>query len=215
MFTLMGVLLSLTRPISLALVAALALLLILDPHLRDNARKRWVAYSACTVIVVASVGIWPLIAWLSTGEPKAYTLTQGAWLANGGELGLWGTWLVAPIYHGDFTLGFFSLSIVAVCLLPLLRPASRLWGSELRAWTVAYPLVMLISTRPSSSAFRYLLLTITPFWPLPELWNPSAQTVQKVARVLMPSLLISFFLYLQWVWLSEIYVVTREPQYHP
>lgn len=112
----------------------------------------WLALWACACAL-----LWPLIAWLVTGEPRAYTDTETAWrgtglvvvepwLALGGRLlgQGWG-WLLLLAVAGGF--GLVMTSRVVRAVLPL----------GVRVWAIAYGVYLLLFLHPQSSTFRMLL----------------------------------------------------------
>lgn len=157
----------LTRPAGVPFAAALGLtwfirswLALRDPgrgpglgHLsRLFDRWFWLALWACACAL-----LWPLIAWLATGELRAYTDTETAWrgidlvvvepwLALGGQfLGQGWGWLLLLAVAGGF--GLVVTSRVVRAVLPL----------GVRVWVIAYGAYLLLFLHPQSSTFRLLL----------------------------------------------------------
>lgn len=112
----------------------------------------WLALWACACAL-----LWPLIAWLTTGELRAYTDTETAWrgtdlvvvepwLALGGQfLGEGWGWLLLLAVAGGFGLVVTSRAVRAI--LPL----------GVQIWVIAYGVYLLLVLHPQSSTFRMLL----------------------------------------------------------
>jgi hypothetical protein len=171
------VLMSLTRPSGLAF----ALLLLLHAVHRFVTRGRdpfpgreRVGVMVTGVTSAAAGAAWPIIAWVATGSPTAYTDTEVAWRAayighehlvpftpwfQGAEwwLGWWG--VPAP---WNLPLGIVVvLGIVVLFGALLLSPWARRLGVDLGFWLVSYAVYLLAVFFPQSSTFR-LLVPLAP-----------------------------------------------------
>ena len=162
--------LSLTRAVVLPLALVLAVQWVLRwrrTRTEPFPQTERLALGAVALFAAASAGFWPTVAAIATGEPRAFTMTQAAWSANQGAQGLWGNWLVAAAY-GATEVALLSAIALGLVLYSATRPGARRWGTELRAWSIAYPIYLLVATRPTPSALRYFMLAIGPLWLLPE-----------------------------------------------
>lgn len=160
----------LTRPAGLpfALLVAVHLLLRWWENARtgvtDGARFPWSERVRGLILLVVSTAggwAWPVLAWLATGESRAYTDTETAW--RGGDLVLFapwadtGRWLFGPVFGPIVAL---LLGVVVVLGL-VSRPVRRL-GTDLQGWCLCYALYLAAVLHPQTSTFRLLL----PLFPL-------------------------------------------------
>lgn len=150
----------------------------------------------------ASFGLWPLITGLVTGDLNAYLKTQDAW-AGWSKYG-GASWLVQAFQFHFVEVVIGTVAIVAIAGWIALRRASAVWGLELRAWTAAYPLYIIAAVRPSSSIFRFLLLTVTPWWPAP---NLSERVRSTRARLGVVAATVIIGLVLQYFWIRACFVI--------
>jgi hypothetical protein len=143
----------------LAIVALVAVFLRWRRRREDpiTAREGWSALAALGACGAAGL-IWPTIAGVVVGSPRAYTDTMGAW-SVGGSVRLLRPWLE---YVGEpwnaLKVAMALMLIVAMTVGPW---ASGL-GAELRTWTLAYTAYLILVDAPSTSLFRHLL----PLFPL-------------------------------------------------
>ncbi|WP_139306660.1 hypothetical protein [Nocardioides exalbidus] len=198
-----GLLLSLTRPVTLALAAACgALWVVLWWRRRTEpfpVRDR-IGLAAATVAVAASFLVWPTVAGVVTGEGDAYRLTQAAWVT--GTEG-WTTWL-----SGTAGLGASAATVLGVVVLVfvgwfVLRRDAAAWPLEGRLWAGLYTLYILAATRPTASVVRYLALAAFPSWPLPEVSQRCRTTRSRIA--LAVPVVVACCL-AQWLWTSLVWV---------
>jgi hypothetical protein len=198
------VLLAFTRPLGVAFAFALVLHGI---HRLRTARTDPFpgAERVRVALVVAAAGAsalaWPAIAWIRTGSPTAYTDTELAWRA-----GYTGYRHLIPFeawFDGaEFWIGG-PLGVVAVVLVvaasaaPLLLPAVRALGPDLRIWVLAYGVYLLAVFFPQSSLFRLLL----PMIPLAGALALPRSRAYRVALVLVA-------VALQWVWIDVLWRMT-------
>jgi hypothetical protein len=209
-----GLALSLTRPI----VPALALVVLLHGVSRWNNRRTDPFARRDQVKVLLSAGsiglsflLWPAIAGWVTGEPNAYLMTQHAWTPGTHS---WPSWL-AVVAQGAATIGqggggsvaqvdlFLVPAVVGAWLCVVWRRPAGLFGAELRSWALAYPAYLLVSTRPTTSVFRYAMLALVLWWPLPEL-SVAARSLR--ARVVLTSFVVLFGLASQVEWMRSFFV---------
>lgn len=205
-FAVFTLLISVTRPMSLPLALVCGVIWIVRWRCRNEepfgVRER-VALAAAGTWAAASFVIWPGIVGLRTGVIDAYFQTQNAWAEADGQHG-YRSWIQQAL-HGQSLLAVGVVAGVGVLIAAMvLQRAARLWGLELRTWTWAYPLYILGTARPTTSIFRYLLLTITPLWPVPGV----SERVRSVrARVGLVALVVALGLVGQGLWLSAYFVI--------
>ena len=168
-FLVSAVALSLTRPIVLPLAAVAAIHWYVrwrrrgpDPfHRADQIRVGLV-----TVLTAASFLVWPAVAAISTGRRDAYLVTQRAWLSS--DINGWPNWILV-LWNGSAPALIVLMPVaIAGLVFLVLRRRAKAWGLELRIWALAYPLYLLGSTTPTTSIFRYAMLSVVPWWPIPE-----------------------------------------------
>jgi hypothetical protein len=165
----LAVALSLTRPVVLPLCVPVAIHGWLRWRGRDHdpfPRREAATVAGVAVLTAASFGLWPAVAALVTGRADAYFVTAQAWLPAG-QHG-WPSW-PASLLTGQ-QVRFAAVGVAGLLLVAAvpLRRATRLWGPELRTWAVAYPLYLLLATRPTTSIVRYAMLAAVPWWPWPD-----------------------------------------------
>lgn len=155
---------------------------------RIPVRQRWGAVGLLLLSVLAAFA-WPLIAWLVTGDLRAYTETETVW--RGGPLVLFQPWfdtgvqLLGPVFG---VLAPFGLVIAAA--LYLNSAAVRKIGLDLRLWCLCYFGYLLAVLHPQTSTFRLLL----PLFPL-----ALAAAFISRSRAFRGAVLVLFLL-LQIVW---------------
>jgi hypothetical protein len=200
------VMLALTRPVALAFAPVVVVHGIsryrrrsVDPFARLE--RVWVL--ALAFLSVAVTGLWPAIAAVATGDPRAYTRTMSAWRLTD-KLSILTEWPAFAWEQGG-SLGLATLLvIIALVLVIVLRGASA-WGPEVRAWAGFYPLYVLLATTPGTSSFRHLFLAFPLVWPFPDEVNTAADRRRRIALV---AFLAIVGLLLQWFWVSQFLVVT-------
>jgi hypothetical protein len=197
-----GVLLALTRPIVLpfALIVALHWLLRWRTRARDPfpTRDRYqVAALACGLGL--SFGIWPITAWIVTGQRNAYLSSVGAW--SWGQSG-YSSWLTR-VLTGDWVVVALLVAAVGAQTFFLMRSqARRLWAPELRTWSFSYAAYLLVATRPNSSMLRHVIMVVIPWWPFPEIGERVQSRREKVLLALLVGGLglASQFIWVRWFW---------------
>ncbi|UWX96386.1 hypothetical protein N2K95_12025 [Arthrobacter zhaoxinii] len=104
---------------------------------------------------------WPVIAWASTGDLRAYTDTESAW--RFGDLVPFKPWLTMSGYlFGPLFGPLVLVVLVGAAALYLMSAPVRRLGLELQLWCAAYLLYLLVFLNPQTSTFRLLL----PLFPL-------------------------------------------------
>ncbi|MCC9146375.1 MULTISPECIES: hypothetical protein [unclassified Arthrobacter] len=157
-------LMCLSRPVGVPFALAVGLVLAVRFLRRRQvgfpARQAWRLLALAGAAGVSALA-WPVIAWVSTGDLRAYTDTESAW--RFGNLVPFKPWLTmtgnlfGPLF-GPVALGAL---LVAVALYLTSEPVRRL-GLELQLWCAAYVLYLLVFLNPQTSTFRLLL----PLFPL-------------------------------------------------
>jgi len=204
---LIGVLLSLTRPI----VLPLALVVAIHGWLRWRARDRepfpvrdrwWVAVTAA--VVAASFELWSVAGWIITGDPHTYVTAIGAWNRASGKNAQLGSdsWLTHALTGDSQALVAIVLAVGLQCYLLLRRPA-RLWTPELRAWSFAYAAYLLLTTWPQSSVVRHLLMVLVPTWPWPEVGD---RITDRRRQILLATAVGAVGLVLQFFWINKFWI---------
>ncbi|MFT4264895.1 MAG: hypothetical protein QM572_16040 [Nocardioides sp.] len=206
-----GVLLSLARPI----VPALAALILLHGVMRWRGRHREpfparerVRCLLAALVVGTSFLVWPLAAAAVTGEIDAYPLTQRAWILDGSHG--WSTWLTALVGLDGVLPVLLVVVAGGLLLFVVLRPQAKLWGSDLRAWALLYVLFLLGSARMTSSIIRYAMVAVVPWWPLPEVASQS-----RLARWSVIGWIVVAGTIGQLCWLRFFFVVTEARVLYP
>lgn len=207
-----GVLLAFTRPITLPLAAVAGLAWIALWRDRERvpfpARDR-VGLAAAGALIAVSTAFWPLVAALVTGEGDAYALTQQAWLY--GRSG-WGTWLSGLVGHGQLAAAVVGVPMLTLVAWAVLRRGASAWPREARAWALVYALYILAVSRPTTSILRYLVLTVFPLWPWPDV---SARVRSPRARVAFAVPVLAAYVLAQWWWTTTIWIPHASSYYPP
>jgi hypothetical protein len=206
MFAMTSLALSLCRPIvlPLGLVGAIHWYARWRNRATESFEVRDRMRAAGAVAVTgASFLVWPAVAALVTGRGDAYFVTQRAWLAD--DVRGWPTWFVS-LSDGSSPALFvlMPVAMAALTFLVLRRPA-RAWGLELRTWALAYPLYLLGSTTPTTSIFRYAMLSVIPWWPVPEVNDHVRSRRDRWALALVVAVL---GLAVQAVWMRWFWVIS-------
>jgi len=207
-----AVVLSLSRPIALPLGLVMATMVLRDwiSSRHEPSRSRIPTGGlVATALVFATVGLWPLVAWVATGRRGAFFETQAAWPVNHNGLGGW----LNDMVHLT-PLGLVGIAIVLFVGLVGLRPGARLWGPELRVWAVLYPLYLILASRPSPSILRYLMLAIAPLWPFPAVGVSYLRNVRWAAPAILAVVML-MGLASQYVWVTTVFTVAHDPSQQP
>ena len=143
--------LAVTRPV----MAPLALVLALDSAYfwrRSTGRTRAVALGTA-IWAGMTVLIWPVVAWVATGNPMTYWDTEKAY-ENPDKPRSWLVWALESGLGGVLAIALVVAVLVWVATRALPSDAPFGW----RAWLVAYPIYLGAATFISGSLVRYLLL---------------------------------------------------------
>jgi hypothetical protein len=197
-----GVLLSLTRPIVLPLALAVVIHGAVRRHSRTDEpfpRREQAKVFGLAAALAASFALWPVIAWLSTGESRAFLSSMDAWKSSTQRTVGWQSWL-SQSFGGDWVALALVVVAVGAQIFFLFRPAARLWSPELRGWSLSYAAYLLVSTRPQSSFFRHLIMAIIPWWPFPEAGQRVVTRRQQVALATLVALggFVAQYFWLRW-----------------
>jgi len=208
-----GLLLSVTRPVVLPLALAVGVHWLARWRGRSGdepfPRTEQVKVAALAAGFVASFAIWPAVAWVTTGESRAFLSSMDAWKSKDERTSGWISW-VSQSLSGHWTVLVLVVVAVGLQLFFLLRPQARLWSLELRAWSISYAAYLLVSTRPQSSFFRHLLLAIVPWWPFPEAGQVVVSRRQQVALGSLVAVLgfcVQYF-WIRWFWVVSPHAVS-------
>lgn len=205
-----ALLMGVTRPIAVPMlaVAAVALVLRWRSRLLRPLSGGEAARGLTLLVACALAGLmWPAYAWARTGSPTAYTDTMATWRV-GGRVRAFAPWLDMSRYAaGDIfgwgvspLVGPVGLALLAIALLVVvLGPWAAALGAELRTWCLAYPLYLGAVLEPYTSLFRYLL----PLFPLAVVAAGAGWRARSPRRLpLRTGLWVAFGLVTQvwWVW---------------
>ena len=206
-FALVLVVLALTRPVALVFLPVVCWHGIWRYRRRDlepfPTQDRWLVAAAGLVCLVAT-GLWPAIAALVTGVPMAYTLTMSSW-GSPGDARVITAW-TAKAGASSGVAGWAALAGVVILLVLLtFRRGARAWGPEVRAWALAYPIFVLLTTSPGPSSPRHLFLAFPLMWPLPD--HPASPSDRRL-RLAVVAVLIVVGLASQWLWIDRFLVIS-------
>ncbi|MFJ5860616.1 hypothetical protein ACIQCM_04275 [Pseudarthrobacter sp. NPDC092439] len=204
------VLLCLSRPVGVPFAAMLGLLVAARAieYVRrrrggDGAPRTFRSLAELAVLAaVAAVSAlaWPAIAWLTTGDPVAYTKTETVW--RGHDLVPFKPWfdtgvdLFGPVLGLAAPFVFAALFGGALFLAPVVR-----LGAELRLWCACYMGYLLVFLHPQTSTFRMLL----PLFPL-----ALAAALVSRSRAYRWTVVLMFVL-LQTVWIVWLWAWAQLP----
>jgi hypothetical protein len=201
-----ALLLAFTRPIVLPLALVVGIHWLARWRARASEpfpRGEAIRVALVGVFIAGSFLLWPVTVAAVTGRRDAYFVTANAWY--GTDNGGWPSWLVVVVGGSDFAFAIFVALLALAFGLLIARPATRLWGPELRAWSWAYPLYLLGSTRPTSSIIRYAMPAMLPWWPFPEVGRSVRGTAQRLGLAAFVGVL---GLLTQYAWVRWFFVVT-------
>jgi hypothetical protein len=206
-----GVALALTRPIAPALV--LVVLVRLLVRWRERGTEPWAdgerrGLIGAAAAIALGVLAWPVATAIALGHWDAYLQTQRAWATVAGNRP--DTWLES-LWHGA-PAGRWVVVLIVIGLLVVAAWRARSWTTGMRAWTVAYPLLILAVTPPTASVIRFSVLAGAVWWPAPELGRRVTSTGSRVAIV---SAVVVVGLLLQWWWLRTYFVIDPYSHGHP
>lgn len=200
-------LLGLTRPVALPLLAVVAVhwLVVLRSHDRDGPSARvWLPVSLGATALAG--GAWPLIVGTVTGVPSAFVLTQQAWRGSGST---WATGTTAQFFAVSPLMGVLVLLVLGYFMTVALH--GRAWGPEWRAWTVAYPVFILTLTPPTMSLARFMLLLGVAWWPVPTTVGARQSVLARRFRWVLLAGLIGAGLLGQYFWVTEVFTIDVSP----
>ncbi len=206
LFLVAALALSLTRPIILPLAIVAAV------HWWGRWRRRetepfdradHMRLALVTVTTAASFLVWPAVAAIVTGQGDAYFATQRAWLPD--NVHGWPSWILVLVRGGTPALiVVMPVAIAALVFLVLRRPA-KAWGPELRVWALVYPMYLLGSTTPTTSIFRYAMLSVVPWWPIPEV---ATHVRSRRDRWALATLVCVVGIFVQVAWMRWFFVIS-------
>jgi hypothetical protein len=188
---------AMTRPTGLAF----AMMLALHVGYRWLTRKRdpfplremLMAAGATAFSLLAGLA-WPVVAWIATGSPSAYTDTELAWRASYvgyGALMPFSAWIDAAGFWMPGPVGIVALCLlVALFVVALFLPPVKRLGVDLRLWLASYAVYLLAVFFPQTSTFRLLM-------PMSPLVGAIAQPRSRIYRVTV----VVVALAAQWVWI--------------
>jgi hypothetical protein len=154
-------LLALTRAVVLPLAAVLAISAVVGWR-RGARRKELIQTLTLATWAMATTFLWPAIAALTTGEPKAYLLTQAAWNPEVARLPV-----LRFIDRTSAEVGGPWVGIVLVALSTMGVVWALTVGQRhglLRLWSGTYALYLLSAVDWNPTAIRYFLLAIPAVW---------------------------------------------------
>ncbi len=214
--TALALLIGLTRPIALPLAVVTLVAVVLRWR---NRRSRPMARREVGAALASLVGcglaglLWPGIAWLGTGERSAYVDTMGAWSLTG-KVEFLEPWFSIPRYYlGDWGPRLFWV-LVVLLVVGMVGPWARRLGPELRVWPAVYAAYVITVQTPGTSTPRYLL----PMFPyLAVLLGVAGRAGRGrgLPTGLRAVLLGGAFLWLQWKWVSVVWLFTPPIDFAP
>ena len=207
-------LLALTRPVVIAFI----------PVVIAHGASRWRGRAAdpfppgdrravalLTGWCIAATALWPVIVAVCTKDLFGWTKTHEAWRTGPGYgpgMGWPATFFASNGWPALAMLVFVVLLTVGIGL----RSGSRAWGPELRAWGIAYPAFLFLTTVPGPSVIRWVLLAFPLLWPFPE---AATSTSERRFRLVFISVLAIVGLAMQWVWVSHFLAATMPSLWYP
>jgi hypothetical protein len=204
----LALLLGLTRPIAVPIAAVTVVALWC--RWRERTERPLVPTEiAAGVAALAGCGVsgllWPVIAGAVIGQANAYTATMATW-RGARDIVPFKPWLDMSRYYFGSTWGpvWLTVLFVGIAVMVLGPWASRL-GPQLRMWSLAYPLYLLVVLDPFTSIFRYLI----PLFPLAAVLigaggHPRWRGWQRWAWVRFTVLLVAFVVG-QWYWIDILW----------
>ena len=216
----LALVLGVTRPIAVPVAVVVALALVLRWRRRATDPMEPGEYAAGAFALVASAlgaVAWPLIAWRVTGVRNAYTETMAAWRV-GHVITPFKPWLgmsqwTFRDFEGGAVYGPVALAALATTIVVLTcGPWATKLGTELRAWSLAYPAYLAVVLDPFTSIFRYAI----PLFPLVAVILGGAW-VDRRARWLWvkAGVLVAFGIAGQVLWIWKLLVYVPPSDYPP
>jgi hypothetical protein len=200
-----GLLLALTRPITLPLVVVTGVEIVRRWRRRETdpfpVRERW-ELAGVTAALVAFAGLWPAVTGLVVGDWSAYSETQHAWRVDVAGTGA-DTWVSSLLHGAAASRWVFVVLVVGGALLIALR--SRHWTLGLRVWTAVYPLFILATTPVTFSLVRYGLMVGPAWWPF---GRADGRLLSGRARFPLLAAVVVGGIVTQLIWLNWFFVIT-------
>ena len=178
------------------------------PRLGALGGRRAPGLVGAAVAIALGTLVWPVVTGLALGRWDAYTQTQRAWATVAGNRP--DTWL-GSLWHGA-PAGRWVVVLLVLGLLVVAAWRASSWTVGIRAWTVAYPLLILAVTPPTASVIRFSVLAGAAWWPAPDAARRVTSTGPRVA-IMAAVALVGFFL--QWWWLRTYFVIDPSSHGHP
>jgi hypothetical protein len=214
----LALLLGLTRPIAVPIAAVTVVALWCRWRVRTERplvpTEIAAALAALAGCVVSGL-MWPVIAGAVTGQGNAYTATMATWRASR-EIVPFRPWLDMSRYYFGQTWGPVWLTVLFVLIaVMVLGPWAVRLGPQLRMWSLAYPLYLLVVLDPFTSVFRYLI----PLFPLAAVligaagypqWRPWRRWVWVRFGVLLVAFVVG-----QWYWIDILWRFIPPTDYPP
>jgi len=202
-----GLLLGVTRPITLPLVIVTGAEMVRRWRRRESdpfPKRERLELAGVTVALAAFAGLWPAVSGLVVGDLSAYSKTQHAWRVDvaGADAD---TWLSSLIHGGTPLRWVFVVLVVGGSLVIALRNAQ--WTSGTRVWTVTYPLFILATTPVTFSILRYALMVGPAWWPLGRF---DGRGVSSRLRVALLTVVAIGVIVTQILWLDWYFVITPD-----
>ncbi len=158
------------------------------------------ALAGLAVVSAAAALAWPVLAWVRTGDIRAYTRTETAW--RGDDLVPFKPWFDTGQMLFGAVLGILAPFVFAgLFALLLTSPPVRALGTELRLWCACYMGYLLVFLHPQTSTFRMLL----PLFPL-----ALAAALLSRSRAYRGTVVVMFVL-LQIVWIVWLWAWAQLP----
>jgi hypothetical protein len=206
-----GVGLALTRPIAPALIVVVLVQLVVRWRARgsepwaDGERRGLVG---AAVAIALGTLVWPVVTGVALGRWDAYTQTQRAWATVAGNRS--DSWL-GSLLHGA-PAGRWVVVLLVIGLLVVAAWRASSWTVGIRAWTVAYPLLILAVTPPTASVIRFSVLAGAVWWPAPD---AARRVTSKGPRLMIVGAVAVVGFFLQWWWLRTYFVIDPSSHGHP
>jgi hypothetical protein len=201
------VLMCLSRPVGVPFAGMVGLLFVCRLVQRGRGQDSQVpgprelgGLAGLAALSAASALIWPVAAWVATGDIEAYTKTETVW--RGHDLVPFKPWFDTGIQLFGPILGVLAPFVFAGLFgLMLFSPPVLKLGMELRLWCACYMAYLLLFLHPQTSTFRMLL----PLFPL----ALSAALLSR-SRAYRGTVIVMFVL-LQIVWIVWLWAWAQLP----
>jgi hypothetical protein len=200
-------LMCLSRPVGVPFAAMVGLLfayrLLQRGRGRDSrlhSKRELGGLAGLAALSGASALIWPVAAWMSTGDIEAYTKTETVW--RGHDLVPFKPWFDTGTQLFGPVLGMLAPFLFAgLFALMLFSPPVLKLGAELRLWCACYTAYLLLFLHPQTSTFRMLL----PLFPL-----ALGAALLSRSRAYRGTVIVMFIL-LQIVWIVWLWAWAELP----